>query len=286
VLVKYVDLPASAIALDRTWLGAAVFAALLYVRGGRLTGRVLRESLVGGIAFGTNILLFFAAVKLTTVTDATMISALQPVLVMFVARRRYREVISARDATLAAVSLAGVALVVAGNAGGGNHRLAGDVLAAGALITWAWYFVASKAARSQLDAFEYQCGLLVVAGLVMLPIALPTGGARLPGAAEWGWLALIALGPGGGHLLMNWAHAHVDLTVSSLLTLASPAITVVAAAIVLGESVAAIQATGVIVVLSALALFVVGRERAPAPPPPPAAAVIAADIIPADETSR
>src|SRR5205814_746332 len=96
VVVKYVDLPAAALAMYRIWIGAACFMALLYLRGGRLSRAVVRQSALGGIAFGSNLLMFFAAVKLTTVTDATMISALQPVLVMLVVRRR-GEVVSARD---------------------------------------------------------------------------------------------------------------------------------------------------------------------------------------------
>src|ERR1051325_8770420 len=112
VVGKYVDLPAAALAQYRMWLGAACFTGLVYARGGRMSWSVLRKSAAGGIAFGSNLLMFFAAVKLTTVTSATMISALQPVLVMVVASRRFGETVRVRDIGLAVSSIAGVGLVV------------------------------------------------------------------------------------------------------------------------------------------------------------------------------
>src|ERR1041385_6019656 len=74
--------------LIKFWIGAAVFTAALYARGQRLTAAVIRQSVVGGVVFALNLITFFTAVKLTTVTDASVITALQPALLLFVASRR------------------------------------------------------------------------------------------------------------------------------------------------------------------------------------------------------
>jgi drug/metabolite transporter (DMT)-like permease len=262
VLIKFVSLPSMTIALYRFWIGAVVFTAALYLRGARLDRTVLRQSAPGGLVFAANIAFFFAAVKQTTVTDASVIAALQPVILLFVASRRFGERIRLADVALSGVSLAGVLLVITGTAStSAHHRLLGDVLAVGALITWAWYFVASKAARQHLGALEYQAGLLVVGAAALTPVALLAVHQTWPTSGQWAWLLVIALGPGGGHLLMNWAHGHIQLSVASLLTLASPAISAVGAALFVDEPLVAAQVVGVGVVLGALALIVVNNTR-------------------------
>src|SRR5438067_1233705 len=103
VLIKFVDLPSMSIALYRFWIGAIFFTAVLYARGQRVDRTVLRRSAPGGVVFTANIVMFFGAVKLTTVTDASVIAALQPVLLLFVASRRFGERIRPADLALSAM---------------------------------------------------------------------------------------------------------------------------------------------------------------------------------------
>ena len=88
------------------------------------------------------------------------------------------------------------------------------------------------------------------------------------------WLVVIAVGPGGGHLLMNWAHAHVRLSITSLLTLASPVISAVGAAVALGEPLFALQVAGMAVVIASLAAVVYRMSGTEAPVVAPAAPVV------------
>ena len=68
-----------------------------------------------------------------------------------------------------------------------------------------------------------------------------------------------------GHFLMNWAHAHVDLVVTSLLTLAVPVVATAIAAWTLDEPVVALQVAGMAVVVVALGIVAVdGARRHPA----------------------
>jgi len=261
VVVKLVDLPALAVSFYRLWLGAGLGLAVLLLTGGSLNRRVLRLAAPGGLAFGLNLALFFSAVKLTTVTDATIISALQPVLLLFVGRRRFGEPISATEAVCSAVGVAGVALVVAAGNGRGQASLLGDLFAVGALITWAWYFSASKTARRSLGTLEYQAGLNIVAAVVITPVALLGASTRVAHPASWIGLAVLAIGPGAGHLTMNWAHAHTKLALASLLTLLSPVVSAVGGALLLDEPVGAWQAVGMAVVLASLAIVVVNANR-------------------------
>jgi drug/metabolite transporter (DMT)-like permease len=260
IALRNVELGGLITAFHRLWLGAVVALVLLKLRRGRLTAVALRRSVPGGLAFGLDVVLFFEAIKHTTVANATVIAALQPVLVLLVAGRLFGEHVSRRDIVLTVTAIAGVALVVQGAAGAGGG-LKGDALATASVFAWAWYFVASKQARETLGTLEYQAGLSVIASFVVLPVAvIAERGLPAGRPVDWAWLAVMVLGPGGGHLLMNWAHNHTTITMTSLLTLAVPVVSAVAAAIWLDEPVAAVQVAGIVVVLASLGAVVVRRR--------------------------
>ncbi len=99
--------------------------------------------------------------------------------------------------------------------------------------------------------------MTLVAALTVTPIALLThqdfGSVHGVG---WLWLVLLVLVPGAaGHGLMTWAHAHVDVSTSSVLTLGEPVLATVGAAVFLGESLNVVQALGMGVVVAALAVL-------------------------------
>ncbi|MBV8691176.1 MAG: DMT family transporter, partial [Actinobacteria bacterium] len=112
VMARGIHMPGMVVVFWRLWIGGVVTAAVLYTRGGRLSWRVLRLSLAGGIAFGVNISFFFSALKLTTVANATVISALQPALLFLVAGPLFGEHVRGRDVAWTATAIGGVALVV------------------------------------------------------------------------------------------------------------------------------------------------------------------------------
>jgi drug/metabolite transporter (DMT)-like permease len=265
VMARGIHMPGMAVVFYRLWIGGLATTAVLYARKGRLTWRVLRLSTLGGIAFGINISFFFSALKLTTVANATVISALQPALLFLVAGPMFGEHVRGRDVAWTATAIGGVALVVFGAQSSHGHELKGDLLAVGALFAWSWYFVASKQARQQLGALEYQTAMTLISAAVATPIALVSGQSLAPGrydATTWMWLLLIVAGGAVGHLAMNYAHATVRLTITSLLTLSTPVTSAVGAALFLHEGLSWPQAFGMAIVLAALAIVITGRTRA------------------------
>jgi drug/metabolite transporter (DMT)-like permease len=263
VFVKYIELPGLVLSFHRLWIGALVGLAILTARGERLSLSKIWIATPGGVAFALDIALFFVAVKHTTVANATVISALQPVLVFIVVGRLFGERVTIGDLAWTAVAIAGVAIVVfgAGDVAGGS--VTGDVLAVGALLAWTWYFVASKRARQRLTALEYQAALGVVAFVVIAPMPLLNGDSlAVSNASTWGWILFMVALPGSGHYLMNWAHEYVPLTVTSLLTLTTPVIAAIGAALVLDEPLLLVQALGMALVLVSLGIVVRRRGRA------------------------
>lgn len=265
VLVKEVEaLDGIGISAYRLWIGAAFTSTLFLASGGRITWTLLRRSALGAVAFTADMVFFFGALRETSVVNATIIGALQPLLVLGVSNRLFGERPQRTDVLWGTVALVGVVVVVGGGDAGGAASLRGDLLAVGALVAWTAYFIASKSAREGLSSFEYLTGISVVAAVLIVPVALtistPLG---TPAGWDWGLLVLIAVINGAmGHFLMNWSHAHITLLATSLLTLGIPVVSAVTAALFLDEHLSALQVVGMVVVLGALAVVAVHGARA------------------------
>jgi drug/metabolite transporter (DMT)-like permease len=263
VIVKITHVPAIAFAFYRLWLGSFAMLVALRVARRRVTWAKVRPAIPAGVLFGLNIALFFSALKRTSVADVLVISALQPALTLLVAGPLFGERITRSDAAWTAASLGGVVLVTVGSSGTPVWSLRGDLLAVGSLLAWTIYFLVSKRVRTEVPALEYMAGVTVTAALVMTPVALltrqPLGSLRL---TDWLWLLLFVAGAQGGHVMLAWAHAEVDVSVSSLLILAQPIISSVAALLVLGESITGLEIAGGVVVVISMAAVVRQATRA------------------------
>jgi drug/metabolite transporter (DMT)-like permease len=267
VAIKAVTTGGLVTALYRLWFAIPPLwlTMLAPAMRGRLTRDWLRASLVGGALFNIHQLLYFSSLKLTTVANVTIIGALQPVLVLLVAGRMFGETVTRRSLALSAIAFAGTVLVVFGAVGTPTWSPAGDALAWVNLFAFTAYFLASKRFRAHVGAWEYVVGMTTVAGILMLAVVL---GARQdfgsPAPWEWAVFAFIAIFPGTlGHVLSNWAHAHVSAFLASMILLAVPVIAAAGAYLLLDERITALQIAGGAVVLGAIAALVTSTPRAP-----------------------
>ena len=257
LIPKVTQMSGIGFAFYRLWLGAFVMVLALTISGRRLTWSTIRASAPGGVLFGLNILLFVSALKMTSVADALVIGALQPALTLMVAGPLFGERITRSQVWWTALSVGGVVLVVLGSAGAPTWSLFGDALAFGAVLLWTGYFLVSKRTRAKVPALEYMTAVTLVAAVVASPVAIASGtlgvGVR---PADWMWLALFLVGAQGGHVLVAWAHAEVDVSVSSMFVLAQPIIASVAAMALLGEPLTGLEVLGGAVVVASVAAIV------------------------------
>jgi len=221
ILVKLVGLPGPVLAGARLLIGAtAVLGAAVLLRRPRPVR--FAPVLAAGVFFGLHQLLYVAATQLTSIAIVTLLGALMPIGVALVSRRAVGEPVPPSYAIWSAMALAGVALVVLANASDASHSVLGDLLAVVNVVTFLGYLLASKRARQEgTDTLSLTGGTLVVAMLVVLPglfFVEPTA----PVPWQWGYIALLALGPGNGHLLLNWAHARTSAAMTSLVLSAVP----------------------------------------------------------------
>jgi len=82
VLAKAAEIDGPVLGFHRAWGAAVVYGLLLLATGGRITIEKLGYAAPGGLIFGAQLALFFSAIQLTTVANATMLLALQPVVVL------------------------------------------------------------------------------------------------------------------------------------------------------------------------------------------------------------
>jgi len=267
LIVKVSHAAAPVFALYRLWLGAAGMVAASLIRG-RTRWRALAVTIAPGALFGLNILLFFSALKRTGVADVLIIAALQPALTLLVAGPLFGERVALADIAWTLVSVGGIVAVTIGASGNPVWSLTGDLYAVGALVAFTAYFLISKRIRESLSAIEYMTGVTITAAVVVTPIALLSGDSLRLRVVDWLWLVVFVIGAQGGHVLLAWAHAHVDVSVSSLIILAEPVISAVAALLVLGEPLTLLEIAGGVVVIGAMSIVVRRATRVSAEPSP------------------
>ena len=255
IFAVLISAPGLVLTFYRLWLGATLLAIVVYGSGRRLTWATMRASWLGGVFLAGDMAMFFSAVKFTSIVDATVIGAFQPVLVLITARRLFGERMGRWDVFWILLAMAGVTVAVLGPGVTSHHQLIGDVLAVGSLLCWSAYWLVAKHARQMHDAMEYTAGVTITAAVTITPIVLLSGQSlgRVE-AGDWLWIFLLAIVPGGAHLVMNWAHRYVEASVSSAISCLSPLVAAVAAMVILGQPLTVVQVCGVLVGLAAIAV--------------------------------
>ena len=262
LVVRDAELDGPRLALWRYIIAAGLYTAYHLRRVGPLSLADARVAAPAALAITIEIALFFTAIQRTTVANVTVIGSLVPLVLAWVAVKRYGERIPVPVMVAAVFGLAGVGAVVWGSAAAVRWSLTGDALAVGALLFFAAYFVFAKEARGRLSTASLQTYTAII-GIPVLIIAsfLVGGTAAPPSGAEWRFpLMLVAL-PATGHIMVNWAHRYVTLTFASLMALAVPVLSAGGAWLAFGDALNGSQVVGMVVVLLVLAFVVVQGEQ-------------------------
>ena len=270
VMVARFDMPGLWIGFWRLTIGAVIYGLVLHLVGRRISLATLRLVAPAAIVIACEIGIFFTALRTTTVANATIIGALQPIILLAVASRRYRESVTAWLLGATLVAVAGIALVVQGSSSQSDWSLHGDILAFVAMFFFSAYFVLVKEVRQHLDTFSLQTLTMVIGAAALYPFAAIEAGrlmAPIPSLGNWVWVAAILAVPGTGHFLMNWAHLHISLTVSGMLTLGIPVLSAIGAWLVLDQKMTPIQMGGMVVALVALVVVVLDQPEIPTQQP-------------------
>ena len=262
ILNKSISVSTPTIVFYRTLIGVPLMVAAAHRTGGRLTRQLMRDTLVPGVLFALSFMTGFASIKMTSVANATLVTTLQPVIVLFVARRMFGERLRAVQVGYSAVSLAGVLVVVLAAASTSGAHVSGDLMALLNVCIWSAYFLLAKKRRlAGVHAGSFLAAAFIWGAVVVVPFGLLTSN-DLGAVTRADWLMLVgmAVGPGLiGHSLMTWSQSHLDVTVASVFGLLSPVLSTALAWAILDEALTPVQMLGALVVVVSLGLLV--REQ-------------------------
>lgn len=266
LLVRGMEVSGYSVAFYRMWLGVPAMLIAAHVWGRPLTLPVLRRCILPGIFFGSSMMMGFLAVRSTSIAHATLIGSLTPALVLLGANRIVGERSDPRRIPAALVAFVGLALVILVGGGSTGASISGDVWAVLGLVCFTVYFMILKRQRDDgVDGWAFLAGVFLIGAITISPYCLIVSD-DLTSLDTSDYILLLAMivGPGFvGHGLITWASRHLPVTLTSLLTLGSPVVSVVGGWIVYEQSLGGWQIFGAILVLTGLAGSVWDRSASP-----------------------
>lgn len=201
--------------------------------------RVALYSLLGVVINQT---LFLGGLALTSAHVAAILITAVPVFTLGLAMAFREERVTAMKVAGIALAAAGALTVVGGEGfGGATKSLVGDLLIIGNSLAYAFFLVLSKPDMARLGPRRVIARMFAIAAVLMLPLAaVPMWRlqwrAITPGA--WLSLAFVIAGPTVAAYVLNaWALAHTDSSLVAAYTYLQPVLTVVLAAVFLGEQI-------------------------------------------------
>ena len=255
--------PLSKVALEWLgpgWLTVARFAAAapvlaLVARHGLRDAFVPRVVAAGALGFGAVTVLQNAGIERTSVSHAALVVGAAPVLVALIAAGLGRS--ATRPITWGgyAVALLGIALVA--GAGGGGATAAGDLLVLASVAVSATFIVIQPKLLAGRNPAAVTAVQFAAAAVFATPIAALLEGAPAAPAAATPALAVAALAAGGTLLpfwLFAFAQARVPAELAGAFVNLEPVVGAGAGWLVLGETAAAAQLTGVVIVIAGIVL--------------------------------
>ena len=205
--------------------------------------------LLAGAYFAGDMGLWHLSLHYTTVSNATLLSNLAPIVITLwmwgVYKMRFSKLF------LIGISFAwiGAALLIGFHSTTttvGENKLLGDGLGLLTAGFYAAYQLAIKKARDQYSTARLMAWSTTITALILFPFALFSPGAFWPGDSH-GWLILILLAfvaQLGGQTVIAYAFAHLPASLSSVSLLIQPLTAIIAAWILFHEIIGPIQMIG------------------------------------------
>jgi drug/metabolite transporter (DMT)-like permease len=216
-----------------------------------------------GVGDAANVLLFFAAYRVTTVAVAVLTHYLTPVFVAIAAPIVLREKLGSRTAAAVAISLFGLILLLRPWAS--DVRLSdwkGAALGAGSAAFYASNVLVNKRITRVFSGSEMMFFHALVA-VPFLAAFVPHEAWTHTSTRALAAVAVGAIGPGAlGGLLFTWGLKRIPASHASTLTLLEPLVAVMSASVIFGEKLGVPSLFGGVLILAG-AFAVVSQSHHP-----------------------
>jgi drug/metabolite transporter (DMT)-like permease len=264
VVVKYATHIFNPVAFTGLRVGTAAtfLVAFAYARGGFTLSRhdVVRLLFLGVIGNGLYQLFFVHGVARTRAGNASLIVGAAPAFIALVARARGLERVKRMTLAGIALSVIGVALVIAGSATSSNGQttLLGSVLVFLGVLCWTAYTIMLQPYTKRIDVVQ-------LAAVTMVGGAVPLLVASMPAlvATDWssvgagGWLALLyssVISMGVAYFFWYRGLRVLGPTRTAVYSNLQPIVALVAAWAFLGEIPTIFQGVGAVTIIAGVFL--------------------------------
>jgi len=201
---------------------------------------------VSGLFFAADLVSWHWSIRYTSVTNATFLANLAPVVVTVAAWLIFRERITMTFVSGMAISLIGAALLVRASLSfGGSHPL-GDALGLLTAFFYAGYLLTAKGLRRTMATARLMGWSSLVTSLALLAVTLAAGESLFTDSWQ-GWLVLLGLAWISqvlGQGLIIYGLAHLPASFSSVGLLIQPVAAAILAWMLLGEALGVWQLAG------------------------------------------
>lgn len=214
--------------------------------------------LTAGGALAFHFFTWIAAVQLTTVANAAIFFAINPVITATAAHFAFKERLTPRLLAAIGLGLSGVAILGWRNMSLAPENLSGDALALLCSVLFTLYFLLGKTLRRKLDTQVYVGALYGVAALTSIA-AMVVLKQPMTGYSERTYLCfvLMAIVPTIlGHTSFNHALRHIDAGKVSALTLSEPALAAIVAYFAWNEPLSSQAVVGYVVICASVLVLV------------------------------
>jgi drug/metabolite transporter (DMT)-like permease len=267
IIVAGVALPSEALVAWRCLLAVVALVGVLAAlrRVSDLRVRVQRHRiLLLALALGFHWLLFFEALKRTSVAVAILSLYTAPIFVAILAPRMLPERQSRIALVALAISAPGLVLIALAGEGGSAADPAGIACGVGAAVLFALILIGVKAVGEAVSPLVLGFWQYLIVGAAFFPLAFASGEA-VPRGIDWLYVALLGvLFTGISGPVHYWLLQRATAQTAGLLAYVEPVSASLLAWAILGQAVGWQVAVGGAAVLVGGALVVVG-DAAPAP---------------------
>ena len=226
IIARYLDnVPAVAISFWRMGFGAIILWSVSWVKKqAPLKKENLKRTLIAGIFLGIHFFLFFSAIKLTTIANATFLGTLAPLFTFliekFILKRNHDPALRVG----LGLAMCGAIIIVGNRFDYSSNYTIGNLLAIACSIFLGMTFIISENVRRKVGTISYSRTLFSTAAITLLCIAFITN-TSLTGfsTGEFGGLLLLGIIPTlFGHGSMYFAIRYVSPTVVAATPMGEP----------------------------------------------------------------
>lgn len=217
---------------------------------------IFRSPLVwlAGLAFALDLAAWHISIRLTTVTNATLLANCAVLLVPVFSLVFLRRAVRPGTIGCGLVAFFGMILLSSSSLQIGSQRLTGDALAVVTAVFYAAYLMIMARARERAAASSLAFASSLLSSLALLPIVFVAGEDLLPTAAvDWAWLIGLAL---ISQVLGQTAIAHalgrIPPAQAAIGLLIQPVSAAAFAWVLFGEAMSGLQLLGGAVVLASI----------------------------------